>query len=140
MEQTMTWIYSDPQAEYPFCREDSFERKLRRHRLRQTALTDFISEETTDDYLDQSEINTILENAHLTEKQLLVLERYLLGCTLQEIGEEMHITKQAVAKTLGFALKKVRQSRETAPYRGLAEVYRSEVNRRYCLMGNRKWK
>jgi hypothetical protein len=86
--ETEFWIASERNGEYPFTREDSFERKLRRH-----------------------------------------CEQYLNGWTLQEIGRQLGVTKQAAAKTLKFALIKLKQAWRTNPFYGLAEVYRSETRR-----------
>jgi DNA-directed RNA polymerase specialized sigma24 family protein len=81
------------------------------------------------EYFEQVEIQAMLDRAQLTPRQRYVCEQYLRGWTLQEIGNKLRISKQAVAKTLKFAVAKLKRAWETNPYRGLAEVYRYEVTR-----------
>lgn len=140
MQQQGYILGSEPKNEYPFYTEDSFERKLRRHRQRQTLLDEGIGEMAAYDYLERSEFQTLIEQARLTDKQHYVFHQYLRGCTLEEIGLKMHISKQAVAKTLGFAIKKVKQAWGTNPYLGLADVYRQEVTRSCKVIGRRSWR
>ncbi|MFQ3610668.1 MAG: sigma factor-like helix-turn-helix DNA-binding protein [Fimbriimonadales bacterium] len=123
-------IASERTGEYPFTREDSFERKLRRHRRRQQMLMERrCPQEEAIAYLERVEIEQVLERAGLTPRQRVVCERYLGGWTLQEIGAQMGVTKQAVAKTLKFAILKLRRAWHLNPYYGLAEVYRKEISR-----------
>jgi RNA polymerase sigma factor (sigma-70 family) len=124
------WIASERNGEYPFTREDSFERKLRRHRKLQTQLRDLVDpQRRAIAYLERVEIQSVLERANLTPRQRYVCEQYLNGWTLQEIGKQLGITKQAAAKTLKFALIKLKQTWRNNPFYGLAEVYRSETRR-----------
>lgn len=127
----------DPEADYPFCSEESFERKLRRHRRLQSTLSDRICEEIEIVQLETEEFHAAIERASLTRKQQATFQKYLQGYTLEEIGRQLGITKQAVAKNLRLALKKVRLAWEQNPYRGLAEVYRQEVQRSCGLIGRR---
>lgn len=128
--ETEFWIASERNGEYPFTREDSFERKLRRHRRLQTQLHDRIDpQRQAIAYLERVEILCVLERANLTPRQRYVCEQYLDGWTLQEIGNRLGVTKQAAAKTLKFALVKLKQAWRHNPFRGLAEVYRSETRR-----------
>ncbi|GBC92511.1 hypothetical protein HRbin15_00981 [bacterium HR15] len=123
-------IASERNGEYPFTREDSFERKLRRHRRRHTELGEHIAlPDTAVEYFERVEIEAMLDCADLTPRQRYVCEQYLRGWTLQEIGKQLRISKQAVAKTLKFAVAKLKRAWELNPYRGLAEVYRYEVSR-----------
>ncbi len=123
-------LASERNGEYPFTREDSFERKMRRHRRRHAELGEHVAPpQTAVEYLEQVEIQAMLERAELTPRQRYVCEQYLRGWTLQEIGKKLRISKQAVAKTLKFAVAKLKRAWETNPYRGLAEVYRYEVTR-----------
>lgn len=140
MQQQGFILGSEPKIDYPFYTEDSFERKLRRHRQRQTFLDDGIGEAATCDYLEYSEFRMLIEKAGLTDKQDYVLKQYMRGSTLEEIGRTMHISKQAVAKTLGFAVKKVKRAWGTNPYLGLADVYRQEVTRCCKVFGRRSWR
>ncbi len=129
-KETVFWIASERKGEYPFTREDSFERKLRRHRKRQQSLGEQVCPaHTAVLYLEQVEIEELLRNADLTPRQRFVCEHYLQGWTLQEIGNRMRVSKQAVAKTLKFAIAKLKRAWYANPYRGLAEVYRQEVSR-----------
>lgn len=140
MQQQGFILGSEPKIDYPFYTEDSFERKLRRHRQRQTLLDEGIGEMAACDYLERSEFQTLIEQARLTDKQNYVFHQYMRGCTLEEIGHKMHVSKQAVAKTLGFAIKKVKRAWGANPYLGLADVYRQEVTR-YCkVIGRRSWR
>jgi hypothetical protein len=140
MQQQGFILGSEPKIDYPFYTEDSFERKLRRYRQRQTLLDESIGEMAACDYLERAELQTLLEQAQLTGKQDYVFNQYMRGCTLEEIGRTMHVSKQAVAKTLGFAIKKVKRAWGANPYYGLADVYREEVNR-YCkAFGRRCWR
>ncbi len=130
-------IASERNGEYPFTREDSFERKLRRHRRRQTELGEHVAvPDVAVEYFERVEIEAVLDRADLTPRQRYVCERYLSGWTLQEIGKQLKISKQAVAKTLKFAISKLKRAWENNPYRGLAEVYRYEVSR---CGGARRW-
>jgi DNA-directed RNA polymerase sigma subunit (sigma70/sigma32) len=123
-------IASERNGEYPFTREDSFERKMRRHRRRHAELGEHLAlPQTAVEYFEQVEIEAMLDRAELTPRQRYVCEQYLRGWTLQEIGNKLRISKQAVAKTLKFAVAKLKRAWETNPYRGLAEVYRYEVTR-----------
>ncbi len=123
-------IASERTGEYPFTTEDSFERKLRRHRRRQQMLAEHICpQQEAIAYLERVEIEHVLKRAGLTSRQRIVCEWYLNGWTLQEIGRRMGVTKQAVAKTLKFAIVKLRRAWHLNPYHGLAEVYRREVSR-----------
>ncbi len=123
-------IASERTGEYPFTREDSFERKLRRHRRRQQALAEHRSpQQEAIAYLERVEIEQVLNRAGLTPNQRAVCDRYLGGWTLQEIGAQLGVTKQAVAKTLKFAIVKLRRAWYRNPYYGLAEVYRQEISR-----------
>jgi|GEM_PF-701901 len=129
-QETEFWIASERNGEYPFTREDSFERKLRRHRKLQTQLHDLVDpQRRAIAYLERVEIQAVLERANLTPRQRYVCEQYLNGWTLQEIGKQLGVTKQAAAKTLKFALIKLKQAWRNNPFHGLAEVYRSETRR-----------
>ncbi len=129
-KETVFWIASERNGEYPFTREDSFERKLRRHRKLQQQLGEQVdTAHSAVLYLEQVEIAQMLLRADLTPRQRFVCERYLQGWTLQQIGNQMRVSKQAVAKTLKFAIAKLKRAWHSNPYRGLAEVYRQEVTR-----------
>ena len=61
-QETEFWIASERNGEYPFTREDSFERKLRRHRKLQTQLHDLVDpQRRAIAYLERVEIQTVLE-------------------------------------------------------------------------------
>ncbi len=129
-KETEFWIASERDGEYPFTREDSFERKLRRHRKLHTQLGELLDGQTQAiAYLERVEMECLLERAELTPRQRYVCEQYLNGLTLREIGRRMGVSKQAAAKTLKFALVKLKRAWRNNPFHGLAEVYRREVSR-----------
>jgi len=119
--------------EYPFLNEDSFERKLRRHRRRCVQLQEDLGYNAFQYdalvYLEAVEIESLLQCASLTPRQQFVIECYLSGYTLQEIGKQLGVSKQAISKTLQFALRKLRQVWHVNPLLGLAEVYCHEIRR-----------
>ncbi len=124
------WIASERNGEYPFTREDSFERKLRRHRKLHKQLRELLDAQTQAiAYLERVEMECLLQRAALTPRQRYVCERYLNGLTLREIGKRLGISKQAAAKTLKFALVKLKRAWRNNPFHGLAEVYRLETTR-----------
>ncbi len=125
-------IASDVKGEYPFIREDSFERKLRRHRQRQTELQGqhlVGSAEEARAYFEQVEMEEALRRADLTPRQRAICEHYFAGWNTYEIGKLLKISRQAVCKALRTALLKVKHAWESSPYCGLAEVYHHEVSR-----------
>lgn len=129
-KETDFWIASERNGEYPFTREDSFERKLRRHRKLHTTLGEPLdAQKQAIAYLEQVEMEYLLQRAELTPRQRYVCEQYLNGLTLREIGKRMGVSKQAAAKTLKFALVKLKRAWRNNPFHGLAEVYRREVSR-----------
>ncbi|MDW8106595.1 MAG: sigma factor-like helix-turn-helix DNA-binding protein [Armatimonadota bacterium] len=124
------WIASERNGEYPFTREDSFERKLRRHRKLHAQLGELLdTQQRAIAYLERVEMEYLLQWAALTPRQRYVCEQYLNGLTLREIGRRMGISKQAAAKTLKFALLKLKRAWRSNPFHGLAEVYRLETTR-----------
>lgn len=124
------WIASERNGEYPFTREDSFERKLRRHRKLHARLGELLdTQQRAIAYLERVEMEYLLQRAALTPRQRYVCEQYLNGLTLREIGRRMGISKQAAAKTLKFALLKLKRAWRNNPFHGLAEVYRLETTR-----------
>ena len=125
-------IASDVKGEYPFILEDSFERKLRPHRQRQTELQGqhlVGSAEEARAYFEQVEMEEALRRADLTPRQRAICEHYFAGWNTYEIGKLLKISRQAVCKALRLALTKVKHAWESSPYRGLAEVYHHEVSR-----------
>lgn len=129
-KQTDFWIASERNGEYPFTREDSFERKLRRHRKLHMDLGEPLdAQKQAIAYLERVEMECLLQRAELTPRQRYVCEQYLNGLTLREIGRRMGVSKQAAAKTLKFALVKLKRAWRSNPFHGLAEVYRREVSR-----------
>ncbi|MCX7926123.1 MAG: ECF-type sigma factor [Fimbriimonadales bacterium] len=129
-KETEFWIASERNSEYPFTREDSFERKLRRHRKLQTHLGEPLdAQQQAIAYLERVEMECLLQRAALTPRQRYVCEQYLNGLTLREIGKRMGVSKQAAAKTLKFALAKLKRAWRSNPFHGLAEVYRREIRR-----------
>ncbi|MFN7161479.1 MAG: sigma factor-like helix-turn-helix DNA-binding protein [Fimbriimonadales bacterium] len=130
VRETEFWIASERNGEYPFTREDSFERKLRRHRKLHTSLGELLdAQQQAIAYLERVEMEYLLERAELTPRQRYVCEQYLNGLTLREIGKQLGISKQAAAKTLKFALVKLKRAWRNNPFHGLAEVYRREIRR-----------
>lgn len=130
VDETGFWIASERDSEYPFTREDSFERKLRRHRKLHTSLGELLdAQQQAIAYLERVEMECLLQRAGLTPRQRYVCEQYLNGLTLHEIGRRMGVSKQAAAKTLKFALVKLKRAWRNNPFHGLAEVYRREVSR-----------
>lgn len=129
-KETEFWIASERNGEYPFTREDSFERKLRRHRKLHASLGELLDgQKQAIAYLERVEMECLLERAELTPRQRYVCEQYLNGLTLREIGRRMGVSKQAAAKTLKFALVKLKRAWRNNPFHGLAEVYRREIRR-----------
>lgn len=125
-------IASDVKGEYPFIREDSFERKLRRHRRRQSDMERqnlVCSGESARAYLEQAEMEEALRRANLSPRQRVICEHYLSGWNTYEIGRLLKISRQAVCKALRLALSKVKQAWENSPYQGMAEVYWREISR-----------
>lgn len=132
-QETEFWIASERNSEYPFTREDSFERKLRRHRKLHTSLGELQdAQKQAIAYLERVEMECLIERAELTPRQRYVCEQYLNGLTLREIGKQLGVSKQAAAKTLKFALVKLKRAWRENPFHGLAEVYRREVSRFGC--------
>ncbi|MCS7208380.1 MAG: ECF-type sigma factor [Fimbriimonadales bacterium] len=130
VQETEFWIASERNGEYPFTREDSFERKLRRHRKLHMRLGELLDAQAQAiAYLERVEMEFLLQRAELTPRQRFVCEQYLNGLTLREIGKRMGVSKQAAAKTLKFALVKLRRAWRNNPFHGLAEVYRREISR-----------
>ncbi len=128
--ETEFWIASERNGEYPFTREDSFERKLRRHRKLHATLGEPLdAQKQAIAHLERVEMECLLDRAELTPRQRYVCEQYLNGLTLREIGKQMGVSKQAAAKTLKFALIKLKRAWRNNPFHGLAEVYRRETRR-----------
>lgn len=123
---------SDVKGEYPFLREDSFERKLRRYRRRQIDLLrhhPIYRAGEARAYLEQAEIEDALQRAELTARQRAICEYYLAGWNTYEIGRMLKTSRQAVCKALRLALSKVKAAWEASPYYGMAEVYCQEITR-----------
>lgn len=118
-----------------------FERKLRRHRKLHAQLGELLdTQQQAIAYLERVEIEYLLQRAALTPRQRYVCEQYLNGLTLREIGKRMGVSKQAAAKTLKFALVKLKRAWRNNPFHGLAEVYRREVSRiRLPTIGSRNF-
>lgn len=131
---------SDVKGEYPFLREDSFERKLRRYRRRQIDLSrhhPIYRAEEARSYLEQAEIEDALQRAELTARQRVICEYYLAGWNTYEIGRMLKILRQAVCKALRLALSKVKAAWEASPHYGMAEVYCQEITRT-CARSQRR--
>lgn len=130
-------LISDRKCEYPYAREDTFERKLKRHRSKVGALRDDIAAYDPANYLEARELATALERSCLTRHQREVFDLYLNGNTLEEIGRRFGITKQAVYKNLRLVKAKMRRASRQNPYTGLADVYRSELCRTSGRIGRK---
>lgn len=119
----------------PHYSEDSFRRKLTLAQLRERKLRPAESDKTYV-YLFEEEWNEVFRCAKLTDRQAEVVRLRLSGQTFREAGERSGCSKQAILNILHQALKKIEAVSSVYPYTGLAEVYRSEVNR--GLGGRRK--
>ncbi len=115
----------DPWA--PHYLEESFRRKLEWARRRERALSPDDPRET---YLSLSEWAEVIESACLTPVQALVLQLRFEGLTFAEIGAERRASKQAASRIFYLAAKKLARAWHEYPFRGLHEVYMSEIRRR----------
>ncbi|MCW5941634.1 MAG: hypothetical protein KIS66_05350 [Fimbriimonadaceae bacterium] len=76
-----------------------------------------------------SEIEAILVDAGLTDRQKTVFRLRAQGRTFEEIGRLGGHTKQGAQSIFSQAKKKLERAQDVYPYRGLSEVYHDEVRR-----------
>ncbi len=82
-----------------------------------------------DDPLLKLECQEVFAQARLTDRQALVLAKRLEGWTFEEIGQAEGHSKQNAQNIFIQALKKIVRSFRVYPFKGLSDVYRSEVRR-----------
>jgi hypothetical protein len=126
-EEILKSIHRDP--ERPHYREDSFRRKLAAARGRERRLPVTIGCRESG-HLVESEWSEVKRLAGLTPVQEEVVAMRLEGHTFEDIGRIRGHTKQGAQNVFFQAAKKLAKAWMEYPYRGLHEVYRSEVRRR----------
>jgi hypothetical protein len=82
-----------------------------------------------EDPLLRAECHEVFRQAKLTDRQAQVLAKRLEGWTFEEIGQAAGHSKQSVQHVFVLALKKIVRTFRVYPFKGLSDVYRSEVRR-----------
>lgn len=113
--------------EYPGYLEATFGIKCRNKPNR--ALNQSLCKPLGTDLLRALEWARTLADARLTQRQLRVFCARLKGYSWSEIGKFFGHTKQAALKLFKQALRKFKQTLRESKFRGLHQIYRSEVMR-----------
>lgn len=84
-----------------------------------------------------SEIEAIITDARLTDRQKTVFRLRMQGRTFEEIGKLGGHTKQGAQSVFCQAMKKLVRAQDVYPFRGLSDVYQDEVRRGRRVGGSR---
>lgn len=112
----------------PFYTELGFHQKMKRDLPRERLVGPLLRGKPADS-LFKSEYDEVFESAKLTQKQAEVLAKRLEGYTFEEIGSVKGSTKQSAQNLFVQAIKKLTRAFHVYPYRGLGDVYSSELAR-----------
>lgn len=112
----------------PHYTERSFESKLLVARRREPRLAHLAMGRSAHPLLC-SEVEAIIAEANLTDRQKTVCRLRMQGRTFEEIGRLGGHTKQGAQSIFSQAIKKLVRAQDVYPFRGLSEVYRDEVRR-----------
>ncbi len=113
-------------SEYPYIREASYERKLKRWNKegRNAPLPEHAVHAQPDvSVLKSAEVSALLDRAELTPIQRECVELVLCGYRVVEIARLRKCSKQAVMMHLRRAMRKLERAVECNPMHGLAECY-----------------
>ncbi len=115
-------------SDSPFVAEKTLKLKIEADRRNEARLPR-PSESESSRYLLAREWSCAMLGAKLTQRQTVVVSMRLDGRTFEEIGARCGHTKQAAQRIFIQGAKKLALAYRNYPYRGLSEVYRTELKR-----------